>query len=208
MELENFTFYLFDRVFKNGFVNTLIISIHPNTGETIILSKSADGSSDYRPMKKEQIDLNEENSNSYLTVIRMLNEYLKDYNPELMINSKVDLRINHLRKVIGYYYDWFKSNNNELPELPPYPDTALSERSIIVNEERVHLNERQYKIISVLRNSSNPLKTIEILDTVDALCGTITSYTRVSEIFKGKRDVFNACIEKPRKGFYKLKDNF
>ena len=208
MELENFRFYLFDRVLKNGLVSTLIISIHEDTGETIISSKSADGSSDYIPMKKEQIDLKEENSNSYLTVIRMLNEYLKDYNPELMINSKVDLRINHLRNVLGYYYDWFKSNNNELPELPPFPSTALSERTIIVNEERVHLNERQYKIISVLRNSSNPLKTIEILDTVDALCGTITSYTRVSEIFKGKRDVFNACIERPRKGFYKLKENF
>ena len=87
MELENFRFYLFDRVLKNGLVSTLIISIHEDTGETIILSKSADGSSDYRPMKKEQIDLNEENSNSYLTVIRMLNEYLKDYNPELMIND-------------------------------------------------------------------------------------------------------------------------
>ena len=208
MELENFRFYLFDRVLKNGLVSTLIISIHKDTGETIISSKSADGSSDYIPMKKEQIDLNEENSNSYLTVIRMLNEYLKDYNPELMINTKVDLRINHLRNVLGYYYDWFKSNNNELPQLPPFPSTALSERTIIVNQERVHLNERQYKIISVLRNSSNPLKTIEILDTVDALCGTITSYTRVSEIFKGKRDVFNACIERPRKGFYKLKENF
>lgn len=208
MELENFTFYLFDRVLKNGLVSTLIISIHEDTGETIISSKSADGSSDYIPMKKEQIDLNEENSNSYLAVIRMLNEYLKDYNPELMINSKVDLRINHLRNVLGYYYDWFKSNNNELPQLPPFPSTALSERTIIVNQERVHLNERQYKIISVLRNSPNPLKTIEILDTVDALCGGITSYTRVSEIFKGKRDVFNACIESPRKGFYKLKENF
>ena len=69
-------------------------------------------------------------------------------------------------------------------------------------------NEKQYNIIFILRNSPNPLKTIEILAAVDSLCGTITSYTRVSEIFKGKRDVFNACIEKPRKGFYKLKDNF
>ena len=191
MELENFRFYLFDRVLKNGLVSTLIISIHEDTGETIISSKSADGSSDYIPMKKEQIDLNEENSNSYLTVIEMLNEYLKDYNPELMINSKVDLRINHLRKVIGYYYDWFKSNNNELPELPTYPGTALSERSIIVNEERIHLNERQYKIISVLRNSSNPLKTSNsIARVVNAGCWASWNF-RFSPVFTAKSIIYH-----------------
>ena len=100
MELENFRFYLFDRVLKNGLVSTLIISIHEDTGETIISSKSADGSSDYIPMKKEQIDLNEENSNSYLTVIRMLNEYLKDYNPELMKNTKKTPKKSNILKLL------------------------------------------------------------------------------------------------------------
>ena len=207
MDLSNFEFTLYDSILDDGRVKTLVISINPGTGETTIPSKSEDGSSDYIAMDVGDVNLKENNTTSYLEAHKLLMKYLQNYNPQVMANSKVELRIKHLRQVIGYYYDWFIINNYELPVYLENSTTAQDNRSVTVDGVAVTLNKRQYNVLVVLKNRTNPISTINLLVEVDKLCNKVTSYTRVSEIFKGKRNVFKALIESPQKGCYKLKED-
>lgn len=208
-DLSIFSFWLFNH-FINGRLSYLILSIDPDTGETINVTRSDDGSSDYADVEYPVNGLNivKKNSESYLKAHLLLNEWMADYNPVIHAGTKPDLRIGHLMKVIGYYYDWFKTNRVPLPNLNETPGLIFNDREVIVNGETVLLTRRQNAVLQVLRNSRNQLSTRKILTKVDGLLGTITSYTRVSEIFKGKKEVFNACIERPSKGYYKLKEDF
>ena len=207
MDLSRYSFTLYDSLLDDGHINTLIIAIDPNTGDTTIPSRSPDGNSDYLPMRNDGIDILQENSNNYRNAYKMLMDYLKDYNPQVMAGAKGEFRINHLKKVIGYYYEWFKVNDHELP-LPEISITAQDNRSVDVDGVMVPLNKRQYNVLLVLKSSREPIRTRDLLYEVDKLCNTLTEYTRISEIFKGKSNVFHAYIESPRKGFYRLKNNF
>jgi len=207
MDLSNFEFTLYDSTLDDGRVKTLMISIDFDTGETTIPSKSEDGSSDYIVMDVGDVNLMEHNTTNYLEARELLMKYLQNYNPQVMANSKVDLRISHLSQVIGYYYDWFIINNYELPVYLENSTTAQDNRSVTVDGVAVTLNKRQYNVLVVLKNRTNPISTINLLIEVDKLCNTVTSYTRVSEIFKGKRNVFRAFIDSPQKGYYKLKED-
>ena len=139
----------------------MILSIDPDTGETINVTRSDDGSSDYADEEYPVNGLNivEKNSESYLKAHLLLNEWMADYNPVIHAGTKPNLRIRHLMEVIGYYYDWFKTNRVPLPNLNETPGLIFNDREVIVNGETVLLTRRQNAVLQVLRNSRNQLST-------------------------------------------------
>ena len=210
IDISIFTFWLFNRS-ENGELSYIILSIDPDTGETINFIKSNNDSGDstnIEPLFLKSLDVIDKNSKSFYQAYSMYDDWMADYNPVIHAGTKPNLRINHLTNVIGYYFDWFKTKRIPLPNLTKAPGLLFNERTVMVSGEEVPLNERQHVVLHVLRNSKNPISTRKILIMVDGLLRTVTSYTRVSEIFKHKREVFNSCIERPSKGYYKLKDNF
>ena len=215
-DLLQFQFYLYDSITDQGLVKTLILAVDGDTGETRIASKV--GPSDYidtnlmdeggnRIENPSIDDLLLSNTKAYLRAHEMLSNYQDDYNETIHANGKPKLRINHLSTVIGCYYDWFKSNNHTLPEVDEGKILNIENLTVKIGEKEVPVNKRQAFLLKVLQDSRVPLSSSLLLSTVDGLLNTCTSYTKVSEIFKHNKFVYESCIllEDRR---YSLKDNF
>ena len=221
-DLSQFQFYLYDSIVDQGkdrgFVKTLTLAVDGDTGETRIAFRPKDSSSDYintslidedgnRIENPTIDDLLLSNTKAYIRAHEMLSEYQADYNEAIHANGKPKLRIDHLTKVIGYYFEWFKMNNFPLPELIEDQRLKLDYQMVRIDGEDVLLNKRQACALHVLLNAPVPLTSSMLLETVDAMMNTVTSNIRVSEIFKSNRAVFQRCIKRENNR-YSLKDDF
>jgi hypothetical protein len=216
-DLSKFQFYLYDSIVDQGLVRTLILAVDGDTGITKITSRSGDGSNDYINTNLRENGNNIENptiddlllsnTKSYIRAHKLFSTYQADYNEIIHANGKPKLRINHLSTVMGYYYDWFKLNNHSLPKVDEGQILNIENLTVKICGEVVRVNERQAYLLLVLQNSDVPLTTSFLLSRLDAMLNTITSYTKVSEIFKKNKLVYNSCILVENR-LYSLKDNF
>ena len=217
-DLLQFQFFIYDSIIDQGLVKTLILTVDGNTGETRIASRSEDGSSDYinTNLTDEDIitiknptidDLLLSNTKGYIRAHKMLSDYQADYNETIHANGKPKRRIDHLSTVICYYFEWFKMKNFPLPELIEDQRLNLNILMVKIDEEHVPLNERQAHTLNVLQNAQTSLTSSILLERVDGMMNTVTSYSRVSEIFKSNRAVFQRCIKREHNR-YSLKDDF
>ena len=74
-DLLKFQFYLYDSIVDQGLVKTLILAVDGNTGETRIASSSEDGSNDYIDINPREINILEENTNSYCKAYSLRQKY-------------------------------------------------------------------------------------------------------------------------------------
>ena len=200
-----------------GLVRTLILAVDDDTGETRIASRLKDSFSDYINTNLSEDGNNIENptidnlllsnTKAYIRAHEMLSEYQADYNETIHANGKPKLRIDHLSTVLGYYYDWFKLKDFPLPLLIEDQRLKLDYQMVRIDGEDVSLNRRQTCVLKVLQNTPVPLTTSMLLYKVDAMLNTITSYTKVSEIFKNNKHVYTSCLLVENR-LYSLKDNF
>ena len=216
-DLSKFYFYLYDSIVDQGLVKTLILAVDGNTGETRITSSSEDGSDyintslrdeDGNIIENPTIDaLSLSNTNAYIRAHEMLSTYQADYNEAIHANGKPKLRIDHLTKVIGYYFEWFKMNDFPLPELIEDQKLKLDYQMVRIDGADVLLNKRQTYALKVLQYAPASLTSSMLLERVDGMMNTVTSNIRVSEIFKSNRAVFQRCIKRENNR-YSLKDDF
>ena len=115
-DLSQFQFYLYDSPTDQGLVKTLILSIDGDTGETRIVSRSADGSSDYIDINPREINIPDENTYSYCTAYSMRQEYQTEIERDDFESPKLALRVQHLNNVISRYKEWFIQNNLSIPD--------------------------------------------------------------------------------------------
>ena len=217
-DLSKFQFNLYDSIVDQGLIQTLVLAVDGDTGETKIASRLKDSSSDYFDMiiidedgnriENSTIDdLALLNTKEYIRAHKLLSTYQADYNEIIHANGKPKLRIDHLTKVIGHYYDWFKLKDFPLPDLINDQRLKLNYQMIRIDGEDVSLNKRQTCVLKILQNTPVPLTTSILLERVDGMMHTFTSYIRVSEIFKSNRAVFQRCIKRENNR-YSLKDDF
>jgi hypothetical protein len=221
-DLLKFQFYLYDSIVNQGkdrgFVKTLTLAVDGDTGETRIAFRPKDSSSDYintslidedgnRIENPTIDDLLLSNTKAYIRAHEMLSEYQADYNEAIHANGKPKLRIDHLTKVIGYYFEWFKKNDFPLPELIEDQKLKLDYQMVRIDGADVLLNKRQTYALKVLQYAPASLTSSMLLERVDGMMNTVTSNIRVSEIFKSNRAVFQRCIKRENNR-YSLKDDF
>ena len=115
-DLSQFQFYLYDSPTDQGLVKTLILSIDGDSGETRIVSRSEDGSSDYIDINPGEINIPDENTNSYCTAYSMRQEYQTEIDRDDFESPKLALRVQHLNNVISRYKEWFIQNNLSIPD--------------------------------------------------------------------------------------------
>ena len=115
-DLSQFQFYLYDSPTDQGLVKTLILSIDGDSGETRIVSRSEDGSSDYIDINPGEINIPDENTNSYCTAYSMRQEYQTEIDRDDFESPKLTLRVQHLNNVISRYKEWFIQNNLSIPD--------------------------------------------------------------------------------------------
>ena len=221
-DLLKFQFYLYDSIVNQGkdrgFVKTLTLAVDGDTGVTRIAFRPKDSSSDYintslidedgnRIENPTIDDLLLSNTKAYIRAHEMLSEYQADYNEAIHANGKPKLRIDHLTKVIGHYYDWFTLNGFPLPELLEDQRLKLDYQMVRIDGADVLLNKRQTYALKVLQYAPASLTSSMLLERVDGMMNTVTSNIRVSEIFKSNRAVFQRCIKRENNR-YSLKDDF
>ena len=115
-DLSQFQFYLYDSITDQGFLKTLILVVDGDTGETRIASRSEDDSSDYTDIIPGEINIPEENANSYCTAYSMRQEYQTEIDRDDFESPKLQLRINYLNNVISRFTEWFMENGHSIPD--------------------------------------------------------------------------------------------
>jgi len=114
-DLSRFEFWLYDSV-DQGLVKTLILAVDGDTGETVIGSRSEDGSSDYLNINQGDIDIHDENINCYSEACSLRNKYQDTIDSNDFESPKLQLRINHLNNVISRFTEWFMENGHSIPD--------------------------------------------------------------------------------------------
>jgi len=115
-DLSKFHFYLYDSIVDQGLVKTLILTVDVNTGETRITSSSEDGSSDYIDINPRDINILEENTNSYSKAYLLRQDYQTEIDKSNFKSPKLELRIKHLNDVISRFTEWFMENGYSIPD--------------------------------------------------------------------------------------------
>ena len=116
VDILQFQFYLYDSITDQGFVKTLILVVDGDTGETRIASRSEDDSSDYTYIIPGEINIPEENANSYCAAYSMRQEYQTEIDRDDFESPKLQLRINYLNNVISRFTEWFMENGHSIPD--------------------------------------------------------------------------------------------
>ena len=98
-----------------GLVKTLILAVDGDTGETRITS-SSDGSSDYIDINPRDINILEENTNSYSKAYLLRQDYQTEIDKSNFKSPKLELRIKHLNDVISRFTEWFMENGYSIPD--------------------------------------------------------------------------------------------
>mgnify|MGYP001598103362 CR=1 FL=1 len=114
-DLSKFHFYLYDSIVDQGLLKTLILAVDGDTGETRIIS-SSDGSSDYIDINPRDINILEENTNSYSKAYLLRQDYQTEIDRDDFDSPKLELRVQHLNNVISRYKEWFMENNHSRPD--------------------------------------------------------------------------------------------
>ena len=115
-DLSKFHFYLYDSIVDQGLLKTLILTVDGDTGETRIASSSEDGSNDYIDINPREINILEENTNSYCKAYSLRQKYQTEIDRDDFDSPKLELRVQHLNNVISRYKEWFFGNNHSIPD--------------------------------------------------------------------------------------------
>ena len=175
-DLLKFQFYLYDSIVDQGLVKTLILTVDVNTGETRIASSSDDGSSDYIDINPRDINILEENTNSYSKAYLLRQDYQTEIDKSNFKSPKLELRIKHLNDVISRFTEWFMENGYSIPdprEIVPDADEiekAITTKTVAILAPNLMGNLCDWPKIRKIADKHN---LIVIEDSADTLGATI-----------------------------------
>ena len=152
-------------------------------------------------------DIIQRNKSNYYKSLKIYAEYISHQEPSRISSpDKIDIRLEYFRLVKARYIDWFLRNNIAL-DVELELETIARENSLkLEGIDLTNYNERMITIIRLLNSKSHQtVKGSELLIQADSMLDTVTSYTRLSEVFKTNRQLFKAFIKTTSKGFYQIR---
>ena len=199
------TFYLFElrNTSNNNYTTYFIMNDSPEDGSFQISDALK-----YRELLSDKIII-QRNKSNYYESLKIYAEYISHQEPpRLSPPDKVDIRLEYYRHVKARYIDWFLRNNIALDVESELETIAIENSLELEGIDLTNYNERMITIIRLLNsNSHQTVKGSELLIQADSMLDTVTSYTRVSEIFKTNRQLFKSFIKTTSKGFYQIRSN-